>query len=291
MSSSAPLRCRTIEDVNLPAPATKLIITQHLEASRDSPYWAWIIVGAFYDSDNNVVWSTEIFAGHLDVEIDSDEETGDGESLSASSEVGLSDSEGTDSASGKLGASCTWHVDHSLPELVYIMPPQFPPSSSLFLMAVQTSTLPAQKTISTLTCPIDTETKLLLLLLAKFARSTLTGTRVRHTSSPLSTRTPPRPTLLLPPGLGTRLAKGQCLDSGKPRSIQTFAVGFTPGSPCADDRPRSPCPAAGTPLPDAMRLVLALPLPPSVPPCRPRDSHTSLTMGDLLHLTLNTTVM
>ncbi|KAH7249460.1 hypothetical protein MRS44_007249 [Fusarium solani] len=98
-SASAPLRCRTINDVNLPAPATKLIITQHLQASRDSPYWAWIIVGAFYDSDNNIVWSTEIFAGHLDVEVDSDEESGDGESVSASSEVGLSDSEDTDSAS------------------------------------------------------------------------------------------------------------------------------------------------------------------------------------------------
>ncbi|WAO89086.1 Hypothetical protein NCS54_00646200 [Fusarium falciforme] len=108
-SASAPLRCRTINDVNLPAPATKLIITQHLQASRDSPYWAWIIVGAFYDSDNNIVWSTEIFAGHLDVEVDSDEESGDGESVSASSEVGLSDSEDTDSAS----------------ELVYINP-QYP---------------------------------------------------------------------------------------------------------------------------------------------------------------------
>ncbi|KAI8668742.1 hypothetical protein NCS57_00686500 [Fusarium keratoplasticum] len=98
-SASAPLRCRTINDVNLPAPATKLIITQHLQASRDSPYWAWIIVGAFYDSENNIVWSTEIFAGHLDVEVDSDEESGDGESVSTSSEVGLSDSEDTDSAS------------------------------------------------------------------------------------------------------------------------------------------------------------------------------------------------
>lgn len=98
-SASTPLRCRTINDVNLPAPATKLIITQHLQASRDSPYWAWIIVGAFYDSDNNIVWSTEIFAGHLDVEVDSDEESGDGESVGTSSEVGLSDSEDTDSAS------------------------------------------------------------------------------------------------------------------------------------------------------------------------------------------------
>lgn len=128
--ASRPLRCRTIDDVSLPAPATKLIITQHLEASRDSPYWAWIIVGAFYDSDNNIVWSAEIFAGHLDVDVDSDEESGDGESVSASSEVGLSDSEDTDSASG---TSCflQWDVDHSLSELVYINP-QYPPRAPLF---------------------------------------------------------------------------------------------------------------------------------------------------------------
>ncbi|KAL2687808.1 hypothetical protein Neosp_005377 [[Neocosmospora] mangrovei] len=113
--ASAPLRCRTIDDVNLPAPATKLIITQHLEASRDSPYWAWIIVGAFYDSDNNIVWSTEIFAGHLDVEIDSDEESGDGESVSASSEVGLSDSEDTDSASDIYSSSSEDDLNIGLP--------------------------------------------------------------------------------------------------------------------------------------------------------------------------------
>ncbi|KAI8718320.1 hypothetical protein NCS52_00610700 [Fusarium sp. LHS14.1] len=113
--ASTPLRCRTINDVNLPAPATKLIITQHLEASRDSPYWAWIIVGAFYDSDNNIVWSTEIFAGHLDVEIDSDEESGDGESVSASSEVGLSDSEDTDSASDIYSSSSEDDLNIGLP--------------------------------------------------------------------------------------------------------------------------------------------------------------------------------
>ncbi|KAM5364293.1 hypothetical protein ACJZ2D_011602 [Fusarium nematophilum] len=101
MSNATPLRCRTIQDVNLPAPATKLIITQHLKASQDSPYWAWIIVGAFYDRDNNIVWSTEIFAGHLDVEEDSDDGTSDGESVASSSEAegGQSDTEETDSSS------------------------------------------------------------------------------------------------------------------------------------------------------------------------------------------------
>jgi hypothetical protein len=253
-------------------------------------------VGAFYDSDNNIVWSTEIFAGHLDVEVDSDEESGDGESVSASSEVGLSDSEDTDSASG---TSCFLYMGCRpfTPRIGRYKPP-VPPSSSPFLMAVQTSTPPAQKTISTLASLIDTETK--LLLPPKFAKSTLTGTRVRHTSSPLSIPTPrptlpsPRPTLP-PPRPGTRRVKGQYLDTGKPRSIQRFAVGFTPGSPCVDDllllllpQPTSsPCPAAGTPFLDAMRLVLVLPLLPLALPCRRRGSHTSLTTGDLR---LNTTV-
>ncbi|KAJ4269502.1 hypothetical protein NW762_001162 [Fusarium torreyae] len=99
MSSNTPIRCRTIEDVPLPAPATKLIISQHLEASRDSPYWAWIIIGAFYDRDNNIIWSTEIFAGHLDVDLDSDDESSDSENNSSEVESGRSDTEETDSGS------------------------------------------------------------------------------------------------------------------------------------------------------------------------------------------------
>ncbi|KAM0210658.1 hypothetical protein ACHAPA_005141 [Fusarium lateritium] len=96
MSNSTPVRCRTIENVELPAPATKLIITQHLKASRDSPYWAWIIVGAFYDCDNNVLWSTEVFAGRLEVDSDSDDESVDSESESGSS-LAASDTEDTSS--------------------------------------------------------------------------------------------------------------------------------------------------------------------------------------------------
>ncbi|KAM0194179.1 hypothetical protein ACHAPQ_005863 [Fusarium lateritium] len=96
MSNSTPVRCRTIENVELPAPATKLIITQHLKASRDSPYWAWIIVAAFYDCDNNVLWSTEVFAGRLEVDSDSDSEAVDSESESGSS-LAASDTEDTSS--------------------------------------------------------------------------------------------------------------------------------------------------------------------------------------------------
>jgi hypothetical protein len=77
MSGIAPLRRRTIQVDSgvLPEPATKLVITQHLRATEDPPFWAWIIVGAFFDEEENIVWSTEIFAGHLDIEQESDEES------------------------------------------------------------------------------------------------------------------------------------------------------------------------------------------------------------------------
>lgn len=70
----------TVEEGYLPAPATKLIITQHLKFSQDPPFWAWIIVGAFYDHEDTVLWSTQVFAGHLDIEVESDEEESDVES-------------------------------------------------------------------------------------------------------------------------------------------------------------------------------------------------------------------
>lgn len=58
----------------LPSPATKLIITQILKTSQDPPFWAWIIVGAFYDNQDRIIWSTELFVAHLDIQFESDEE-------------------------------------------------------------------------------------------------------------------------------------------------------------------------------------------------------------------------
>ncbi|KAF7561177.1 hypothetical protein G7046_g2990 [Stylonectria norvegica] len=77
MSNTSPVNRTTIEVESgvLPAPATKLVITQHLKVSRDPPFWAWIIVGAFYDQQDNIIWSTEVFAGHLNIELESDEES------------------------------------------------------------------------------------------------------------------------------------------------------------------------------------------------------------------------
>ncbi|KAL7817175.1 hypothetical protein V8C26DRAFT_79363 [Trichoderma gracile] len=67
-------RTINVEAGQLPPPATKLIITQVLKASQDPPFWAWIIVGAFYDSEGRTFWSTELFAAHLDIRLESDEE-------------------------------------------------------------------------------------------------------------------------------------------------------------------------------------------------------------------------
>lgn len=76
------VRCRTIEVEPdcLPSPATKLVVTQILQASQDPPFWAWIIVGAFYDCHNRIIWSTEVFAGHLDIQFESDDEGSESES-------------------------------------------------------------------------------------------------------------------------------------------------------------------------------------------------------------------
>ncbi|KAK7432298.1 hypothetical protein QQZ08_001244 [Neonectria magnoliae] len=86
MSRASPPVCRTIEVEAgaFPPPATKLVITQHLEVSQDPPYWAWIIVGAFFDEEDNALWSTEVFVGHLDIQFESDDE-------STSSDSGLSE--------------------------------------------------------------------------------------------------------------------------------------------------------------------------------------------------------
>lgn len=67
----------------LPPPATKLVVTQYLEADPEVPYWAWIIVGAFYDRADNIIWSSRIFVGHLNVILESE---GEEAQSSASSE-------------------------------------------------------------------------------------------------------------------------------------------------------------------------------------------------------------
>lgn len=81
MATRPPVQYRTIEvsPTYLPFPATRLVLTQYLSAHRDPPFWAWLIVGAFYDSEENIIWSTEIFAGHLDIQLDTDDEESESE--------------------------------------------------------------------------------------------------------------------------------------------------------------------------------------------------------------------
>ncbi|PHH87700.1 hypothetical protein CDD83_8516 [Cordyceps sp. RAO-2017] len=69
-------QCRTIEvDADfLPSPATKLVVTQYLEVNQDPPLWAWIVVGAFLDQADRVLWSSELFVALLDVEFESDDD-------------------------------------------------------------------------------------------------------------------------------------------------------------------------------------------------------------------------
>jgi hypothetical protein len=89
MSSPPHIQHTEIEVDNgvLPYPATKLVITQFLEATDDAEVWAWLIVGAFFDRDDNIIWSTEVFAAHLDYdsELDDsdDDDDDDAESLDA----------------------------------------------------------------------------------------------------------------------------------------------------------------------------------------------------------------
>ncbi|KAH7322702.1 hypothetical protein B0I35DRAFT_407152 [Stachybotrys elegans] len=63
-----------VEEGVLPYPATKLIITQYLHTSLDPLFWGWILVAAFFDAEDNIIWSTEVFAAHLDIQFESDEE-------------------------------------------------------------------------------------------------------------------------------------------------------------------------------------------------------------------------
>lgn len=74
--SRPPVSSHTVdvEEGFLPHPAIKLVITQYLEFGDDPPFWAWIIVGVFYDRHDRVIWSTEVFIAHLDIQLESDGE-------------------------------------------------------------------------------------------------------------------------------------------------------------------------------------------------------------------------
>ncbi|KAK1767390.1 hypothetical protein QBC33DRAFT_67379 [Phialemonium atrogriseum] len=52
--------------VDLPYPAVRAIVGQHFYFSVYPRFWAWYIVGAFYDIAGNELWHTEIFLTHRD---------------------------------------------------------------------------------------------------------------------------------------------------------------------------------------------------------------------------------
>ncbi|CAH0037902.1 unnamed protein product [Clonostachys solani] len=83
-SPSADHRIVAVDGDFLPYPATKLVVTQYLEASSDPPFWALIVVGAFFDQYGNTLWSTELFVAHLDIQLESDDSS-EGESVWESS--------------------------------------------------------------------------------------------------------------------------------------------------------------------------------------------------------------
>jgi len=41
-------------------------VGQYLYVSRRPRFWAWLIVGGFYDPDDKELWHTEIFLAHHD---------------------------------------------------------------------------------------------------------------------------------------------------------------------------------------------------------------------------------
>ena len=100
-----------VNDNFLPYPATKLIITQYLKAVPSQPWWAWIVVGAFLDVDDNIIWSTEVFVAHLDVELEpeSDEEADDDSADEAlDAPQGSRPSSPSQSFSSHLFPGCHW---------------------------------------------------------------------------------------------------------------------------------------------------------------------------------------
>ncbi|PNY25842.1 Uncharacterized protein TCAP_04227 [Tolypocladium capitatum] len=133
MPNLTQARCRTIEVDGdfLPSPATKLVVTQYLEASQEPPFWAWIVVGAFLDRRDQVIWSTEVFAAHLDIQLESDDEE---TQTDVSGDDDVSDSSAHSSALEHLGsehpirqqpseAPRTFFVES--PNIYYLNPPTF----------------------------------------------------------------------------------------------------------------------------------------------------------------------
>lgn len=70
--------------IDLPYPAVKCVITQVTHASPDLGCWAVLLLGAFYDVNDRIIWQTEVFLG--DKAEDSEETYEDSYSVSDAEE-------------------------------------------------------------------------------------------------------------------------------------------------------------------------------------------------------------
>lgn len=131
-SSSADHRIVEVDGDFLPYPATKLVITQYLEASSDPPFWALIVVGAFFDQHDNTIWSTELFVAHLDIQLESDDSSEGESEWESSSEDSTSEFEAPTTAIAEPARYSAPRIDsQSRPSAVPFHPPQnwaFPPN-------------------------------------------------------------------------------------------------------------------------------------------------------------------
>lgn len=134
--STVPVLERTVEVDSdfLPASAAKLIITQYLEC-EDTSSWAWIIVGTFFDSRDQPLWSTEIFIAQLDIDSDSEYSDNTDESYHGGSEDLQSEANSTTEETQDLVASSSLEQDSqsfpsyipSTPSNAYDFPPIWDP--------------------------------------------------------------------------------------------------------------------------------------------------------------------
>jgi hypothetical protein len=51
---------------DLPYPAVKCTISRVTYSSSRPRFWACLVIGTFYDAEDNNLWQTEVFIGHHD---------------------------------------------------------------------------------------------------------------------------------------------------------------------------------------------------------------------------------
>jgi hypothetical protein len=105
---------------NLPPPAVKLVVTQYCRSVRDCdiPFWAWIVVGVFYDAQDNALWSTELFVLGP---IGNDDDDDDDESVSSADSTSSSELYQQDAGPSLNG------IPRYLPQRLHTLPPAHQP--------------------------------------------------------------------------------------------------------------------------------------------------------------------